>query len=106
MRMLVDIARATFLASKAPEPKTEMGSQKQKINKRTGELEWVVELLAMDDTGGEVVRVTVTGEQPRVGQGQAVRVEGFEVVPWSNNGRTGVAYRATSITPHAQPKAA
>jgi hypothetical protein len=53
-----------------------------------------------------VIRVTVAGEQPRVTQGQPVRVDGLEAIAWNNNGRSGVAYRAESITPVSQqPKA-
>ena len=37
--------------------------------------EWVVEVLAMDSERGEVIRVTVTGDQPKVTQGQPVRFE-------------------------------
>ena len=43
----------------------------------------------MDPEGGEVIRVTVAGDQPRVTQGQPVRFEGLEAIPWSNNGKSG-----------------
>ena len=68
--------------------------------------EWVVEVLAMDSERGEVIRVTVTGDQPKVSQGQPVTVKDLEAVPWTNNGRSGVAYRATTIEPSSQVKAA
>jgi hypothetical protein len=41
-----------------------------------------------------------------VTQGQPVRFEGLEAIPWSNNGKSGVAYRAASIQPTAPVKAA
>jgi hypothetical protein len=53
-----------------------------------------------------VIRVTVTGDQPKVSQGQPVRFEELEAIPWANNGRDGVAYRAATIHPAAQNRAA
>lgn len=106
MRLMVDTSKLTFMVSKAAEPKTEYGQGKQKLDRQTQQPQWVVELFALDESGGEVIRVTVTGNEPKVSQGQPVRVEELEAVPWSNNGRAGVAYRAASITPAAQPKAA
>jgi hypothetical protein len=106
MRLMVDTSQVNFMVSKAAEPKMEMGNRQQKTDRNTGQPQWVVELFALDDSGGEVIRVTVTGNQPKVDQGNSVRVEGLEVVPWNNNGRSGVAYRAASISPTAAPKAA
>ena len=40
----------------------------------------------MDSERGEVIRVTVTGDQPKVNQGQPVRFEDLEAIPWANNG--------------------
>jgi hypothetical protein len=41
-----------------------------------------------------------------VNQGQPVRFDGLEAIPWSNNGRSGVAFRAASVQLAAPPKAA
>ena len=60
----------------------------------------------MDSERGEVIRVTVTGDQPKVNQGQPVRFEELEAIPWTNNGRNGVAYRAAAIQPVQQSRAA
>ena len=106
MRLMVDTTRVTFMVSKAAEPKMELGNKQQKTDRETGAPQWVVELFALDESGGEVIRVTVTGPQPKVSQGQPVAVRDLEAVPWSNNGRSGVAYRATTIEPNAQVKAA
>ena len=57
----------------------------------------------MDSERGEVIRVTVTGDQPKVNQGQPVRFEDLEAIPWANNGRNGVAYRAAAIHPLPRP---
>jgi hypothetical protein len=106
MRLVLDTAKVTFTVTKAAEPKTEFGSGKQKMNRASQLPEWVVEVLAMDSERGEVIRVTVAGDQPKVSQGQPVRFEELEAIPWNNNGRDGVAYRATAIHPAAQSRAA
>ena len=106
MRLVLDTAKVTFTVTKAAEPKTEFGSGQQKMNRASKLPEWVVEVLAMDSDRGEVIRVTVTGDQPKVSQGQPIRFEELEAIPWANNDRNGVAYRAAAIQPTAQPRAA
>ena len=106
MRLVLDTAKVTFTVTKAAEPKTEYGSGQQKMNRASKLPEWVVEVLAMDSERGEVIRVTVAGDQPKVSQGQVVRFEELEAIPWANNGRDGVAYRAGAIHQAAQSRAA
>src|SRR5499433_3403465 len=106
MKLLLKDEKYSFTVTKAAEPRTEFGSGKQKMNRASQLPEWVVEVLAMDSERGEVIRVTVAGDQPRVNQGQPVRFEALEAIPWSNNGRSGVAFRAASVQPAAPPKAA
>ena len=106
MRHVLDTSKVTFTVTKAAEPKTEFGSGQQKMNRASKLPEWVVEVLAMDAERGEVIRVTVTGDQPKVSQGQPVRFEELEAIPWANNGRNGVAYRAAAIHQAAQSRAA
>jgi hypothetical protein len=106
MRLLVDTSRLTFMVSKAAEPRMEMGNQRQKTSRGTGLPEWSIQLFVMDETEGEVIRVTVAGDQPKVSQGHPVLVKDLEAIPWSNDGKSGVAYRASSIVPAPQSKAA
>lgn len=106
MRLMLDTSQVQFMVSKAAEPKTELGNQKQKTDRQTGMPQWTVGLFAMDETGGEVIRVTVAGDQPKVSQGQPVIVRDLEAIAWNNNGKSGVAFRAASIVSNAQPKAA
>jgi hypothetical protein len=75
MRLVLDTSKYTFTVTKAAEPKTEFGSERQKMNRASQLPEWVVEVLSMDSERGEVIRVTVTGDQPKVSQGQPVRFE-------------------------------
>jgi len=44
-----------------------------------------------------VLAVTVVGE-PKVVVGQPVSVTGLVALPWSQDGRSGIAYRAEAIT--------
>ncbi len=106
MRLVLDTSKVAFTVTKDAEPKTEFGSGQQKMNRASKLPEWVVEILAMDSERGEVIRVTVAGDQPKVSQGQPVRFEELEAIPWSNNGRDGVAYRAAAIHPAAPARAA
>ncbi len=106
MKLLHNTDKFTFTVTKAPEPRKDYGKDQQKMDRDTGRPQWVVEVLAMDAERGEVIRVTVAGDQPRVNQGQPVRFEALEAIPWSNNGRAGVAFRAASVQPAASPKAA
>ena len=106
MRLVLNDSKLTFTVTKAAEPKTEFGSGQQKVNRTSKLPEWVVEVLALDSERGEVIRVTVTGDQPKVTQGQPVRFEDLEAIPWDNNGRNGVAYRAAAIQPLQQTRAA
>jgi hypothetical protein len=106
MKLRLDAPTWTFTVTKGAEPKTEFGSGQQKLNKQSNLPEWVVEVLAMDSERGEVIRVTVTGDQPKVSQGHVVTFSELEAIPWANNGRNGVAYRAASIQSAAQSRAA
>ncbi len=81
MRLVLDTSQVVFTVTKEPEPKTEFGGTQQKVNKTTNRPEWVVEVLALDPEHGEVIRVTVTGDQPKVSQGQPVAVLGARSDP-------------------------
>jgi hypothetical protein len=106
MRLMLDTSRFTFSVTRAPEPRKDFGKDVQKVDRDTGRPQWVVEVLAMDSERGEVIRVTVTGEQPKVNMGQPVSFSELEAIAWNNNGKSGVAYRAASVQPAAQSKAA
>ena len=106
MRLVLKDSYWVFTVTRPAEPKTEFGSGQQKLNKQSNLPEWVVEVLAMDSERGEVIRVTVTGDQPKVSQGHVVTFADLEAIPWNNNGKDGVAYRAVSIQPAQQARAA
>ena len=106
MRLLLDTSGTGFQVTRAAEARKDFGKDVQKVDRDTGQPQWVVEVLAQDSERGEVIRVTVTGDQPKVNPGQQVRFEGLEAIPWNNNGNAGVAFRAAAIGPASQSRAA
>ncbi len=108
MRLMLDTSQVSFLVTKAPEPRRDYGKTEQKVERETGRPVWVLEVLAQEPDGGQVIRVSVAGDQPRVTQGQPVRIEGLEAIPWVQHEKksSGVAFRASSVVPAAAPKAA
>ncbi len=97
MRLEIRTEGVDFVVSREPEPKNDEDGR-HKADRRTGELLYVTELVAMDDAGAEVIKVT-TGGMPKVGKRQTVIVPGLVAVPWVIDGRGGVMFRAESITP-------
>lgn len=108
MKLFVDTSQVTFTVTQvAQEKQDEKG--RQKADRNTGELLWTVQLLAIDsrdERGGELLKVTVAGQPPKVNMGQAVSPTELEAVPWATNGRSGVAFRVKSIVPVQAAKAA
>lgn len=86
-----------FVISRTPQPKND-NDGRQKTDRETGELLHVTELVAMDEAGAEVIKVTTAG-QPRVAKRQLVTVVKLVATPWTINGRGGVAFRADAIVP-------
>jgi hypothetical protein len=106
MKLLVDTSGVSFTVTRAAEEKTDQNGQ-QKTDRRSQEPLWTVQVMALDEDGGEMLKVTVAGTSPpKLSQGQQVRISELEAIPWVTESRNGVAYRAKSITPAAAQKAA
>lgn len=105
MKLRIETTGVTFLCTRIPEQRTNFDTGAPRIDKATGQALWQVQLIALDATGGEVLAVTVVGE-PKVTVGQPVAVSGLVALPWSQDGRSGIAYRAETITGGADPAAA
>ncbi|ACC40582.1 SCO3933 family regulatory protein [Mycobacterium kansasii] len=97
MKLRIDTTGVTFLCTRIPEQRTNFDTGAPRVDKATGQALWQVQLIALDATGGEVLAVTVVGE-PKVTVGQPVAVAGLVALPWSQDGRSGIAYRAEAIT--------
>ena len=97
MQLEIKTEGVEFVVSRAPQPKND-NDGRQKADRDTGTPLHVTELVAMDDTGAEVIKVTTTGE-PRVTTRQLVTVVKLVATPWNIDGRGGVAFRAEAISP-------
>ena len=97
MQLEIRTEGVEFVVSRAPQPKND-NDGRQKTDRETGELLHITELVAMDETGADVIKVTTAG-QPRVTKRQAVTVIKLVATPWTIDGRGGVAFRADAIVP-------
>jgi hypothetical protein len=97
MRLKVDTTGAQFMVTRPGEAKVDRDTQRQKVDRATGALLWQVQVMALDESGGEIITVTVDSE-PKVAVGQFVRLDSLVAIPWSQGDRSGVAFRATGLT--------
>jgi hypothetical protein len=95
MRLEIKTEGVEFVVSRTPEPKND-GDGRQKADRGTGELLYVTEVVAMDESGAEVIKVTTAGP-PKVTKRQLVAVTGLVAVPWAMDGRSGVAFKADAV---------
>ena len=104
MRLRIDTAGVSFVCTRAPEPRIAFDSGQPKVDRETGLPLWQVQLMALDASGGDVMAVTVAGD-PNVTVGQPVQVDGLVALPWSQEGRSGIAFRADAIRASGAPLA-
>ena len=101
MRLPIDTSRLQLLVVSGAEPlkKFEDGKPREAWAPRVngnGEVLWGVKVVLIGDAEAEVVKIAVPGD-PGVRQGEMVRVEDLTAQPWENEGRSGVAYRASAV---------
>jgi hypothetical protein len=101
VRFPIDTSRLKFLVVAAPEEllQFEEGKPREAWARRTdanGDVLWRVQVVALGDGDAEIIRVTVPGD-PKVGQGEMVRVADMTIQGWEMDGRSGTSFRATSI---------
>lgn len=98
MKLRIDLSNMTFVVTKLPEAKMRDG--KQQVN-ASGVPKWTTQLMVLDMTdesgGGSVIQVVTEGEKPSFTLTQSVAPVGLEAIPWMQNGKNGVAYRAQEI---------
>lgn len=97
MKLLINTTGVSFTCTRAPEQRVNFDTGQTRVDKATGLPLWLVQVMALDQSGGDVIAVTVAGE-PKVSTGRAVTVTGLVALPWSQDGRSGIAYRADAIT--------
>ena len=101
MRLPIDTSRLKFLVVAPAEPlkQYEEGKPREAWAPRVdvnGEVLWRVQLVALGDGEAEIIRVAVPGD-PKVAQGEMVRVDGLTAQAWEMEGRSGMAFRAAAI---------
>jgi hypothetical protein len=97
MRLMIDTSQVTFTVGREAQPKTDQNGV-QRVERNTNIPMWSVQLVAMDNGGAEVITVTVAASQPpKVSIGSLVTPSELQAIPWAQNGRNGVAFRATDI---------
>ena len=69
MKLVVDTQGKTFTVTKAAVEKQDQNGR-QKQDRITNEPLWTVQVMALDETGGEMLNVTVAGQMPKVTVGQ------------------------------------
>jgi hypothetical protein len=110
VRFPIDTSRLKFLVVAVAEElrQFEEGKPREAWARRTdanGEVLCRVQLVALGDGDAEIIRVTVPGD-PKVGQGEMVRVAGLTSQGWEMDGRSGTTYRAESIRSEGRGQAA
>ncbi len=96
MKQLINTSQVTFTVTRPVCEKTDQNGR-QKTDRNTGEPLWSTQVMALDETGGEMITITTAGQPPKVNVGQQVTPVELEAIPWATNGRSGVAYKAKSL---------
>lgn len=96
MRLPIDTSGMTFLAAGPPEQAVNFDTKAPKVDE-SGQAIYAVQVVALVDGGAEVLAVKVAGESKGVTKGVTVTLAGLVAQPWSMDGRSGVAFRATKI---------
>jgi hypothetical protein len=105
MRIKLDTSAIRFMITKPAVPKMDRETRQQKVDKTTGALQWQLQVMALDETGGEILTVTLDGE-PKINVGEFAQLHNLVAIPWSQGDRSGVAFRAAGIAPVGKHQAA
>lgn len=98
MRLFINTENVQFQVSQEVKEKLD-GDKKQKHDRNSGAPMWTVQVIALDSNGAEVINVTVAGEKPSVSVGQLVTPVELQALPWVQDKRHGVAFRAAELRP-------
>ncbi|WP_329312190.1 SCO3933 family regulatory protein [Streptomyces sp. NBC_01262] len=101
----IDTAKFTgIICAVAPAPRLANRETGQlRVDRDTGQTVYQVGLCLMAGSSADVVNVSVPGEPNGVLLGMPVQVRDLVATPWENDGRHGIAFRATEIRPLTAP---
>jgi hypothetical protein len=102
MQLEIKTEGVDFVVSRAPQPKND-NDGRQKSDRETGAPLHVTELVAMDDTGAEVIKVTTAGA-PRVVKRQLVTVARLVATPWISTDAVGWRFGRTGSSRCCPPR--
>ncbi len=68
-------------------------------DRESGQTMYSVGVCAIQGRNSSVIQVTVVGEPQGLSLGAPVRVVDLEATPWDRDGRSGVAWRASGLSP-------
>src|SRR3954453_16862943 len=105
MQLRLGVGEVEFLGTKGAERMVDFTTNAQKVDRGSGALLWQVQVMALDESGGEILTVVVDAE-PVFRVGEFVQVEDLVATPWSQGDRSGVAFRAGRISPLSGAKPA
>jgi hypothetical protein len=105
VELLIDTVHKSFTVGRPFEPKRDDNGI-QKLDRQTRLPLFTAQLVAMDERGADTIMVTIAGNPPQLTQGQPVNPVRLIALPWANNGRSGVAFRADEIRTLSAAKSA
>ncbi|MBR7835071.1 hypothetical protein KDL01_17480 [Actinospica durhamensis] len=96
-----------FLCASAPAVRADPTTGEIRTDRISGEPIFLVGILVkvVGDRRAYVLDVQVPGEPAGLHEGAPVVMTDLEAAPWERDGRSGVTYRAKSITPGSVPAA-
>lgn len=97
----VDTAHMVCLCGGVPEPVTDFGTGVPKLDTVTNKPLVSVPVVLISDGHPEVAAVKVPGPVAALTVGAPVALDGLVATTWAMGDRSGVAFRANSITPAA-----
>lgn len=98
MRLPIDTTGMTILAASAGEPVVDFETKRPKTDLETGSAIYAMQLVLLAGESAEVVTVKLAGPPTPLTVGSPVRVVGLTATPWAMGDRSGIAFRATSVT--------
>jgi hypothetical protein len=98
MRLMVDFSGVSFQVTHEAKEKLDQ-DRKQKRDRVVDLPLWVVEVMALDDSGGQMINLTLAAAtRPGLKVGSVVVPVELEAIPWSTaNGKSGVAFRVQAL---------
>jgi hypothetical protein len=98
MKLLIDTSHVRFTVTREAAPKLRIDGT-QRHDDRTDAPLWVVQVMALDEHGGEILLITLPGKAPDVTVGDTVTPVHLEAVPCHKNTRTRVTFKAKALQP-------